>query len=112
MQLIGPKGLLTTHAMFEGGSFTIMAPLRLKSAFPTEKEIAEIRQHGIIASFQRIAHEVASYDMYERFIEQGWNQKLTRDIRRELAPRMVRMVTLAWLAAAYEADVVPGAKKP
>jgi hypothetical protein len=110
LQLIGPKGLLTTHALFEGGAFTIMAPLRLSNAMPAAEDIEEMRSHGVVGYFQRTAREVASYDMYERFYKQGWNRKLSRDIRRELAPRMVRMVTLAWYAAACDAGLVQRAK--
>ncbi|HSH18597.1 MAG TPA: hypothetical protein VK978_04395 [Candidatus Saccharimonadales bacterium] len=111
-QLIGPKGLLTTHALFEGGAYTIMAPLKLTSALPTTADIAEINKHGLVAYFQRMAKEVAVLDMYERFYQKGWTQKLSRDIRKELAPRMVKMVTLAWYAAVQEATVDEGRKKP
>lgn len=103
LQLIGPKGLLTTHALFEGGAYTIMAPLKLTSARPSEDDIADIRKHGIVEYFQRMAREVAVFDMYERFYQKGWTQKLSRDIRKELAPRMVKTVTLAWYAAVSEA---------
>jgi hypothetical protein len=107
LQLIGPKGLLTTHAMFEGGAFTIMAPLRLQSAMPRAEDVADMRKYGVVGYFKRIAKEIAAYEMYERFYKNGWTQKLTRDIRRELAPRMVMMVTLAWYAALCDAGLVP-----
>ncbi|HEX8182346.1 MAG TPA: hypothetical protein VF575_01975 [Candidatus Saccharimonadales bacterium] len=105
-QLIGPKGLLTTHAMFEGGAYSIMAPMRLKKALPTREDLIAIRQHGIVEIFHRYAREIASYDLYVRFYEQGWTPKLTRDIRRELAPRMVRIVTLSWFAALCDANLI------
>lgn len=106
LRLIGPKGLLTTHALFEGGAFTIMVPLRLKSAVPTPHDVRAIRRDGIVRYFQEVAKEIASYDMYERFYQHGWTSKLTRDVRRELAPRMVKMVTLAWYAALCDAGLV------
>lgn len=106
LQLIGPKGLLTTHALFEGGAFTIIAPLRLKSAMPDARDMHAIRRDGLIGYFQQIAKEIASYDMYERFYQTGWNNKLTRDVRRELAPRMVKMVTLAWYLALCDAGLI------
>lgn len=109
LQLIGPRGLLTSHAMFEGGAFTIMAPLRLKNAMPLPEDIAEIKKYGVGGYFQRIAREVAVHEMYKRYIEKGWTQKLSSDIRKELAPRMVRMVTLAWYAALDDAGLVSGA---
>lgn len=107
MKLIGPKGLLTTHAMFEGGAFTIMAPLRLAKAQPKAADLAEIRKYGVVGYFQRMAREIASYEMYQRFYARGWTRNLTGDIRRELAPRMVRTVTLAWYAALIDAGILP-----
>ncbi len=106
-QLIGPKGLLTTHALFEGGAYTIMVPLRLTRALPTREDLIVVREHGIVELFQRLAREIANYDLYLRFYQQGWTPKLTRDIRRELAPRMVMIVTLAWYSALCDAHLIP-----
>lgn len=103
LRLVGPKGLLTTHAMFEAGAYTIMAPLKLKGARPSSEELDRVIQQGVVAIFQELVREVASFRIYERFIARGWTQPLCRDVRRELAPRMVKMVTLAWYAAALEA---------
>lgn len=106
MKLIGPKGLLTTHALFEGGAFTIMAPLRLTKAAPKPEDIADIKKYGVVGYFQRMAREVAAYEMYQRYLAEGWTRKLTSDVRRELAPRMVMMVTLAWYAALHDAGML------
>jgi hypothetical protein len=105
-QLIGPKGLLTTHTMFEGGAFTIMAPLRLPRAKPTSQELIAVRTDGVTATFKRIAREVAGCNLYTRFYAQGWTPKLARDIRTELAPRMAKMITLAWYASLCDAHLV------
>lgn len=103
LKLIGPKGLLTTHALFEAGAWAIMRPLRLRKALPTTEEIERLEELGIAAMFREIAREVAVFNIYGRFISRGWTHKLSRDVRKELAPRMVRMVTLAWYGAAHEA---------
>ncbi|HEX8226503.1 MAG TPA: hypothetical protein VF572_01385 [Candidatus Saccharimonadales bacterium] len=104
-QLLGPKGLLTTHALFEGGAYTIIAPLRMPDALPTRQELVAIRNKGITVTFQRFAREVASHDLYYRFYAHGWTAKLTRDIRRELAPRMVKLIVLAWYSALCDAHL-------
>lgn len=103
MKLVGPKGLLTTHAMFEAGAYAIIVPLRFKKAAPAEEDIESIKAEGVIDVFKRTAREVAEFNLYERFYALGWTQPVSRDVRRELAPRMVRMVTLAWYAAYIEA---------
>jgi hypothetical protein len=105
-QLIGPKGLLTTHAMFEAGAYTIMASLRLSNALPSREDLISVRNLGIVEFFGRTAQEVAGHDLYMRFYQQGWTPKLSRDIRRELAPRLVTVVTLAWYAALCDANLI------
>jgi len=102
--LVGPKGLLTTHAMFEAGAYAIILPLPLKRALPSPKDIEIVSSQGVVGLFKQLATEIAGLKLYTRFYERGWTQPLSRDIRRELAPRMVRMVLLAWYSAAREAE--------
>ncbi|HZL07673.1 MAG TPA: hypothetical protein VFC50_00575 [Candidatus Dormibacteraeota bacterium] len=105
LKLVGPKGLLTTHAAFEAGAYAIIAPLRFNKALPSRSDIESIKAEGVIYVFRKMAREVAELNLYERFYELGWTRKLSRDVRRELAPRMVRMITLAWYSACHEAGL-------
>lgn len=104
LKLVGPKGLLTTHAMFEAGAYAIIEPLRLPSARPTAAQLQEVVDKGVVIVFGQLAREIAEFGLYHRFIAGGWTFALNRDIRKELAPRMVRMITLAWYAASQEAQ--------
>ena len=106
-KLIGPKGLLTTHAMFEAGAYAVIAPLRLQGALPSPKDIELVSTLGIVGLFQQLAGEIAGLKLYERFAVGGWTQRLSRDVRQELAPRMVRAILLAWYTAANEAHSLP-----
>jgi hypothetical protein len=104
LRLIGPKGLLTTHAMFEAGAYALIAPLKLKHAKPRQKDLDRIKREGVIPVFQDFVNDVARLHLYERFYRRGWNQGISRDVRRILAPKMVQMITLAWYAASQEAE--------
>lgn len=106
LRVIGPKGLLTTHTAFEAGAYMIMMPLKLTSAFPTPDDLKTVRDLGIGEYFQRIAREVGANGMFEEYLKSGWTPKLARVVRKELAPRMVSMVTLAWYSALIDAGVV------
>lgn len=103
-KLVGPKGLLTSHALFEAGAYAVMAPLQLKRALPSAKDIEVISTHGIVGLFQQLAGEIAELRLFERYTVGGWTQRLSRDIRQQLAPRMVRAILLAWYSAANEAS--------
>jgi hypothetical protein len=106
-RLIGPKGLLMTHTLFEGGAFTLIALLRLSDARPSHDDLALVRKVGVVEVFRQYAREVASHELYQRFYEFGWTPKLSKDVRRELAPRMAKMIVLAWYAALCDANMVP-----
>jgi hypothetical protein len=104
VKLVGPKGLLTTHAMFEGGAYVLIEPLRLNNARPTLDQLEAVRIEGVVTVFKQLAHEIAEMGLYHRFIAGGWTLGLSRDVRKKLAPRMARMITLAWYCASREAE--------
>lgn len=103
-KLVGPKGLLTNHAMFEAGAYALIRPLSLNSGRPSKAELDEVLKKGVVEVFKRQAREVADLRLYDRFIAGGWTPRLARQVRKEMAPRMVRMITLAWYCAYMEAN--------
>lgn len=102
----GGKGLLTTHGTFEWGVATLIAPLSLNDALPTMDDLRDAEQTGLIELFRRSAREIASRDMYTRYYENGWTRRLAGQVRHELAPAIVRIVTLSWYLAAKQAGKV------
>ena len=102
----GDKGLLATHFAFEWGIAIMATPLRLGKSQPSDAELKEVMEQGIGPVFLRIAAEIASLDMYAQFYRSGWTPKLGKIARTELLPRIVTAVTLAWYAAATEANKV------
>jgi hypothetical protein len=109
-KLVGPKGLLTNHAMFEAGVWAIIKPLSLNNGRPSQADRAHVLEAGVIEVFRELALEVGELHLYDRFIAGGWTVRLVRQVRKELAPRMVRMITLAWYAAYTEAHAAPSKK--
>jgi hypothetical protein len=103
----GDKGLLATHFAFEWGVAIMATPLRLNKSRPSEHELQEALDEGITAIFLRLAAEIHSLDMYGQFYKSGWTPRLAKTARQELLPRIVNAVTLAWYAAAHEAQLPP-----
>lgn len=99
----GPKGLLSTHGMFEFGVAAMVAPLSFRRYLPTERQIAEVRSHGVVTYFQKRVREIAGHDFYMKYYRTGWTPRLAQEVRRELAPTIVQVITLAWYSAAQEA---------
>lgn len=99
----GPKGLLTTHGLFELGIASIIAPLTMNNAAPTSADLAKLDEISPLEMFKRTAREIAVLDMYERFMRRGWTIKLVIDVRNKLAPSIAKMVTLFWYSALKDA---------
>lgn len=105
-KVYGPKGLMTTHGLFELGIATIIAPLSINNAEPTKEDIKVAKEIGTIEVFRRAAREIAVLDMFERFRRRGWSMKLMWEVRNKLAPSITKTVTLIWYLALVDAGIV------
>jgi hypothetical protein len=99
----GEKGLLATHFAFEWGVAVMILPLRIGRAYPSDEEKAWVIKHGVEALFMARAKEISYMQCYEQFYKSGWTPRLAKQVRRELIPGIVNVVTLAWYAAAEKA---------
>jgi len=102
-QYWGARGIMTTHGLFEWGFAVTVAPLRLHNGFPSGNDLVRVRNEGIIPLYKEAVRHVYSLKMYERFQKRGWTRTLAKQTREDLAPLIVRSVTLAWYSAAYRA---------
>lgn len=102
----GPKGLFTSHGMFELGIATVMKPLSFSEAVPKKSDVKKILELGIIEWFKRSAKEVAVMDMFQLYYRKGWTPKLAWQVRHKLGPTIIQNVTLTWYAALVEAGIV------
>jgi len=101
----GPRGLLTTHGFFEFGFAAIITPFTRRQVKVLPTDIEELKQYGVIELFKRKAKEINSLDLFNKYYEHGWTPRLTRQVRKHLAPTIVKMVTLAWYAATIDAGL-------
>lgn len=108
--MYGVGGLMSMHGFFEIGTGFLLAPIKMKTAKPSEAEINEMIEVGYEEVFKRAAREIALLDMYDRFHAQGWSVKLSRDVRNHLGPIMAKTVCLAWYSALRDAGLLRGKK--
>jgi hypothetical protein len=102
----GPGGLLVNHGLFEFGVAALIAPFSLKQVRISSEDLEDLQVYGFSGLFVRTAKEIAALDMYTRYTKFGWNPKLARQVRNDLAPAIVKVVALTWYAAAVEAGLV------
>jgi hypothetical protein len=101
----GPKGLFTTHTMFEMGVATLIMPLTFSEVRPRLNDTTRAEQLGVVEYFKQAAQEVAALQLYEAYYRKGWTPRMALRIRQDLGPIMVRTVTLSWWLAAKEAGL-------
>lgn len=102
----GPRGLITTHAFFELGIASLIAPLNFGEAVPRQADLTRLKQIGPYEWFKQTAREIAVLDFYERFMSKGWTPKLAYQIRHKLGPAIVQTVTLVWYCALVDAGLI------
>ena len=100
----GSKGVMTTHGFFEWGFATTLAGLRLSTARPSKNDLIRVKQEGFRPIFIENMHRIHELKVYDTFRRRGWNRTLARVTRQELAPLIVKTVTLAWYSASLRAE--------
>ena len=101
----GPKGLFITHSTFELGVATLILPMKLSKAMPTSTDIKKFNSLALGKWFRATAQGIASLGLYDTFYKFGWTIPLSYKVRRQLAPELVKSVTLVWYAALNEANL-------
>ncbi len=102
----GPRGLFTSHGLFEMGVATIIAPLGFGESLPTQNDINDLKTHGITGIFKQRAREIAVLGMFDLYCKKGWTPKLAWQVRHKLGPTIVETVTLAWYSAMLDAKLI------
>ncbi|HEY5806260.1 MAG TPA: hypothetical protein VIS56_02635, partial [Candidatus Saccharimonadales bacterium] len=101
----GPKGLLSSHGFFEWGVAVMVMPLTEKRVALAEEDFLDLENYGMLGLFRRKAKEIAALGVYEDYVRHGWTPALARQVQKKVVPAIVKMVTLAWYAAAIDAGV-------
>lgn len=95
-QYWGTKGVMTAHALFEGGVATTVQSKTFKNIHLDPQDIERLEQQGFQAMYIEMIQEVDSLKMYEQLKESGWTHELAVQTLRQLLPIIFRAVSLAW----------------
>lgn len=104
-EMMGDKGLLSTHMAFEFGVAVLIVPMRQRSISKlnaAELQLARTKD-GYIKYFKKIALDIAELNLYKSFYHTGWTPKTARLVRFKMIPMIVDAVTIAWYSALMEA---------
>ena len=95
----GAGGTMTTHTMFEAGVATTIKGLKFEEAKPSANDLIRLKQEGFEVLFLESLHYVAALDMYGQFKKRGWTRPMATMTRKQLMPRIIETVVLAWYAS-------------
>lgn len=102
----GPRGLFTTHALFEWGVAILIAPSRLKWKVPTKDKVDAFTEQNISQWYRQVAQNIARMELYDEYYKAGWTLPLARRVRNQLAPALIQAVTVIWYGAARDAGAL------
>lgn len=100
----GSGGVFSTHALFEMGVATAILGHRYKESIIKPQDVRLLKQEGYDVVFDRILQQIIRLETYEEFTKKGWTAHLTRVVRRQLIPLIVKAVCLSWYSAVLDAE--------
>jgi hypothetical protein len=104
----GPgSGVGINHFTFEAGIESIvvsLSPSTLAKVEISAAELEKVKSGQFIELYETAIRKIDAYKMFQRYKRSSWNAKLALNVRKVLIPEAVRMVALAWLAAAYKEE--------
>lgn len=103
-RLWGDNGLLAAHLAFEIGIAITSLPRRFSISQPSSHHLREACDKEVRTIFEEAAQTVAALNLYDHFCSTGWTPTLSRKIRTELMPVIIRTVTMAWYAGLQAAE--------
>lgn len=97
-QYWGARGIFSSHTLFEFGVATSLLSWRPRLTVHP-KTSCSVQRDGYSAYFRRVLSEIDSFEMYDLFQREGWSTRTARIVQRELYPRLVESVVVAWHVA-------------
>ena len=92
------------HAAFELGFATLIAPLRFNDILPKPNYLSSISKKKLPKWYRSLVSQVDKLNIYEAYYKTGWTRKLSKQVRKELAPTLINAVTAVWYIAYNEAN--------
>ena len=100
----GAGGVMTKHIAFEYGVAYTISQIPMKRLAPKNIKNEEYKNPDYEQVFYTALDRVAALNMYDRFLQKGWNTELIVETREKLIPEIIRAISLAWASAILEAN--------
>lgn len=85
--------------MYEMGIASSMASRKAAVCEITHSDIESLHRLGFEDLFLESMTKIYSMNLYDEFIETGWNRKLVLKTKKKLIPEIIRVVMLGWYQA-------------
>lgn len=95
----GPKGILTSHTLFEGGVASVVRGRRMRVIRLNADRLLAPHASSYESYYIKSVKAVAALDMYNSFKRAGWTEALARQTIESLIPIIVEAVVQAWYVA-------------
>lgn len=104
-EYIGPKGVMSSHMLYEFGVATLISPVRPRTISKklSKTDVTSVLSGDFLKVFEEKIKKVADKQYYQKYMKSGWSNGLARETKSDLLPEISSIVALAWLAAINEA---------
>lgn len=100
-QYWGKKGIFMNHFMFEFGVATAILGQNFGKIIISDVELVAVQRDGYQKTFETIMRQVIDLGTYEEYANNGWSRQLTKTVRLELVPLIIRAVVLGWYGSIH-----------
>lgn len=94
----GTNGFMTKHIAFEYGCAITVSSMSYSAMLPRLTPV-DFDKFDLEKTFYTSLHKIATLDMYDRFLHQGWTTNLAYETRDILIPEIVRAITFGWICS-------------
>lgn len=101
---IGPKGVGSSHILYEAGIDFIAMSLRARQLIKpiTAEDIKKAKNGQFVDLYYKSVYKIADMKMFDKYMKSGWTTELANSTREVLLPEAVKCITLGWIAGIYE----------
>jgi hypothetical protein len=95
-QYWGRRGIFINHLMYEFGVAGAIVGKNPGKITISEADLERLRKDGYHKTFETIMKQVVGLETYETYTKNGWSRQLSKVVRLELVPLIVRAVVFGW----------------
>ena len=101
LKKLRPGTPLMNHTLFEARIEMLMHRIDLDqlAAKISQKDLQRMQEGQFIELYLKTVRKIADKEIFTKFEKSGWDKTMSHQIKTELIPEAIKLITLGWLSA-------------